>query len=172
VLEFIINLYAFNLIIELILMPLLLFIGAMGALAETKKEYMPVKKVIHSVLAAWVIFTIIFTFYNIVIHYKSLATIDNLRAFILPPSLTFAFLPFIYFLALYTAYELIFIRLNIFLKNDKALARFAKEQIFILCLMNLRKLNRFAKENALEFTRLHDKNEVLNMIQDFNKKTC
>jgi hypothetical protein len=169
ILEFIINFYTFNLWVEIILMPFLFVIVATGAVAETKKEYLPVKKVIDSILAIFGISLMVFAFYSIFSDYQNFVTTDNLRTFLLPPLLTFTFLPFVYFFALYMAYENIFVRLDIFLKNNKKLAKFAKRKIFTLCFVNLRKLNKFSNENTGEFMKLNNKNDVLNIIQQFNK---
>ena len=171
VLEFIVNLYTFSLWVEIILMPLLFIIVAMSAVAEIKKEYMPAKKVIDSILAIFGISLIIFVLFNIIGDYQGFATADNLRAFLLPPLLTLAYIPFLYFLALFMAYENLFIHLDIFLKKNKTLAKFAKRRILYLCLVDLGKLNKFAKQNGQELMRLNDKNDVLNLIQQFNGKT-
>lgn len=170
VIEFIVNLYAFSLWVEIILMPLLFVIVAMGVVVEMKKEYMSVKKIIVFILSTFVIFLIIFTLFNVFSDYQSFATSDNLRAFILPPLLTLAYMPFLYFFALLMAYENLFVRLDIFLKKDENLAKFTKRKILTLCFVNLGKLNKFAKENTQEFMRLNDKNDVLSMIRQFNKK--
>jgi len=44
ILIFIINFYTFNLLLELILVPLIFIIVIMNAVAEVKKEYLPVRK--------------------------------------------------------------------------------------------------------------------------------
>ena len=59
------------------------------------------------------------------------------------------------------AYENLFIRLDIFMKNDKENAIYEKRLIFSLCHLNLFKLNRFIKENSDELLRLNDKKEIL-----------
>jgi len=170
VIEFIVNLYVFSLWVEIILMPLLFVIVVMGVVVEMKKEYMSVKKIIDFTLVTFGIFLIIFALFNIFSGYQSFATSDNLRALILPPLLTLAYMPFLYFFALLMAYENLFVRLDIFLKKDKNLAKFTKRKILTLCFVNLGKLNKFAKENTQEFMKLDDKNDVLSMILQFNKK--
>jgi hypothetical protein len=51
VLAFIINLYVFNLVTELILAPALAVLAMLGALAASKSEYKPAKKLINGVTA-------------------------------------------------------------------------------------------------------------------------
>jgi len=169
-LEFVVNMYTFSLAAELILMPILFIIGVMSALAKIKKEGGPIKKIADFILSAFGLYIIVFVLFNTFRDYRNLVTIENLRALLLPPLLTFAYMPFLYFVALYMAYEKLFLRLDIFFEKDKALARFTKRKIFTLCLVNLRKLNEFVKENTKEFMRLNDKDDVLSMLRKFNKK--
>lgn len=168
-LEFIITLYSFNFWIEMIFVPVMFMVGAMGAVAEIKKEYSPVKKIINYVLSFIGIFLIVFAISKIIGNYQGFVTANNLRSFILPPLMTLAYIPFLYIFALIMAYEILFVRLDIFLKNDKILASFAKQKILRLCFLNLKKLNRFAKESTINLFNLKDKNDVLNLVKKFNK---
>lgn len=167
VLEFVVVLYAFNFWIEMIFVPVMFFIVAMGAVAEIKKEYLQVKKIIDFVLSAIGIFLIIFAIFQIVNDYQSFVSLNNLRSFVLPPLLSFALIPFLYIFALIMAYETLFVRLDIFIKNDKSLAKFAKIKIFKLCFLNLKKLNKFAKESSTDLLNLKDRNDIVSLVQKF-----
>ena len=168
ILEFIINLYVFNFIVELILLPFLFTLVFISVISEYKKELLPAKKPSNFILGLFGLFLLVFSIYSLIADYRSLALLDSLRSILLPPLLTIAFLPFIYCFALCMAYESLFVRLDIFLSGDKELAKFAKKRIFRLCILNLRNLNKFSKENALGFSGLSSKKDVLNMIQHFH----
>lgn len=163
-LEFIFNLYVFNLAVELILMPILVIIVMISAFAELKEEYMVVKKVFDYILGIIGICFILFAFSNIFIDFRSFANVDNFRSFLLPPILTIVFLPFMYFFTLYTMYESYFIRLDIFNEN-KAITRYAKRKIFALCHLNLKMLNKLSKE--VKIMKIFNKNDVLTILQKF-----
>jgi hypothetical protein len=165
VLEFILNLYVFNLTVEIILTPIIISIVLLDAIAETKAEYLIVKKFLGNLLALWGIFLFIFTTYKIFIDFHSLANLKNLRSFLLPPTLTFSYLPFIYFMALYMKYKNIFVRINIS-NNDKTIKKFAKRKILIYCHLNLRKLNHFSR--IIGIMKFDKKEDILNAIQKFN----
>jgi len=169
VLEFIITLYSFDFWIEMLFVPVMFLIVTMGAVAEIKKEYLPVKKLIDYILSFIGIFLIIFAISKVIGDYQGFLTANNLRSFVLPPLMTLAYIPFLYIFALIMAYEMLFVRLDIFLKNDKKLAGFAKQKIFRLCFLNLGKLNRFAKESTSDLLNLRDKNGILNLVERFNK---
>lgn len=126
VLEFILTLYTFNLITEIILVPILVFIGIMSAVSDLKKECLPVKKLFDFILSLIGIFFIIFALGKVFGDSQNIINSQNLKTFILPPLLTVAFIPFVYFFALIMAYETLFVRLNIFNKNNSDLTKSTK----------------------------------------------
>ena len=163
-LEFIINLYVFNLAVELVLMPILFIIVLISAFAELKEEYRLVKKVFDYILGIIGICFILFAFANIFIDFRSFANMDNLRSFLLPPILTIVFLPFMYLFTLFIMYESYFIRLDIFNEN-KAITRYAKRKILALCHLNLKMLNKLSKE--VKIMKIFNKNDVQTILQKF-----
>ncbi|MDP2691919.1 MAG: hypothetical protein Q8O95_05990 [bacterium] len=170
VLEFILTLYTFNLITEIILVPILVFIGAMSAVSGLKKEYLPVKKIFDFILSLIGIFFIVFAIGKVFGDFQNIMTSQNLKTFILPPLLTVAFIPFVYFFALIMAYETLFVRLSIFNKNDPALIKFTKRKIIRAYHLNLPKLNRFAKESTQDLMKISAKKDVNAIIKKYFEK--
>lgn len=146
ILEFITSLYSFSLVVELFLVPLLLLIALLSAYTEVyKKEYYQVKKVVDTIFSLIGLLILIFAFYKIITDFKSLANTANLTSFLLPPILTFLFIPFIYLFALLMSYETFFVRLDFLIKNKHVL-KYTKWKIFASFHFRLRKLNKFSKE--------------------------
>lgn len=170
VLEFLVNFYTFNLWIEIILVPLIFTLVGMRTIADTNEEYQPVKKATDTILAVFGIAFLVFAMIRFLGDPDAIATSDSLRMLILPPALTLAYLPFLYFLALLMAYESLFVRIDIFLKGDKSMARFTKQRILVLCHVDLGKLNRFARDNTPKLRKLKDKNDVMSMIRNFKNR--
>ena len=65
---------------------------------------------------------------------------DNLIALIFPALMTILFLPFAYIYVLYTHYYSLFVRIGIFLKDNKSLRRFAKWRVLWSVNFSLQKL--------------------------------
>lgn len=170
VLEFIVSLYSSSFWVEMILMPLLFFVVVMNAYAGIKEEYKPVKKLTNWILVIFGIYTLVFAFSQALQNYYSLATVYNLRVFILPPILTISYIPFLYFFALIITYEILFVRLDILIRKDIGLAKFAKWKILILCSLNLGKLNAFVEANNKNFIRIREKNDIINMIKKSKRR--
>lgn len=170
VIQFIVSFYSFSFIVELFFVPIMVFIVALGAVAGIKKESLVVKKIINFILSFIGIFLIIFVIFQIVGNYKDFTTLNNLRSFILPPLMTLSYIPFLYIFALAMTYETLFNHIDSFPKKDKSLANFAKQEIFKLCFLNLRKVNNFRKKSAIELLNLKNKNDVLTLINKFINK--
>lgn len=162
-LGFIVNWYVFNLIIEFFIVPVISFIVIMSIVAATKREHTPVKKLLDFILGIVVIYSVLFALKGLNSDFYNFATIKNLYVFLLPPVLTFAYLPFIYFLALYIGYENLFVRIHI----NKKLARFVKKEIFKACFLSLKLLNQFTRENAIAIMKLDNKNDIKTLINKF-----
>ncbi len=104
-----------------------------------------------------------------VINYQTFVTLKNLNTLVLPPLLTLFYIPYLYLFALIMAYETLFVRLGIFIK-DKHLLAFTRQNILLLCNLNLGKLNRFAQTYARECMGLDSKSSVKKLISDFQNK--
>lgn len=166
ILEFVTALYSFSLIVELILVPIMLLITMLSAFTEVKKEYLQVKKAVDGILSFFGIIIIIFSVYKISTQFQSFANINNLTTFLLPPILTFLFIPFIYFFALLMSYEIFFVRLKFFIKDDDD-RKYAQRKIFCAFHFKLRELNRFSKE----YYNLNENcnNDIVKAIKVFKK---
>jgi hypothetical protein len=170
VLEFIINLYVFNLWGELVLIPITFLLTAMIAVPVTEKKDLLAKKLINVILSIIVVFVIVFSFYRMVSDFSNFATVQNLKNFLLFPYLTALYLPFVYLLALYGTYDSTFNRIDFLLKENKELARFTKWKIFWQCLFNLKKLSMFSKMYTVRFMSIKNNSDVTNLIREFKTK--
>jgi len=169
-LQFVVARYTLNLPAEVLLVPVLAIATGVRAVSSTKTEYLPAKRLADGVLAAVAAVFIAVALHGIFRDYQTFARTDTLRAFLLPTVLMLIYLPFVYAVALYEAYECLFVNVDILLP-DRHLARFAKRGIGSLCHMNLGKLNRFARESAKGFIGAKEEIDVLNVIRGFGKTT-
>ena len=167
IIEFIANIYTFNFVVELFIFPIISFFVIIAVLTEIKKEYLTVHQMANVIIGIFGFVVLVFFSINLISDFQNFWVLDNLRAFLLPILLVITFIPFLYLVAIYMAYELLFARLDIFLKKDKDVAKYAKKQIFLLCNINLSRLNRFMRENTSKLTKLNDKAGVDKIFSDF-----
>lgn len=146
IIEFLSNLYVFNMILELLFLPIILFFSIMSALAESKNKYEPVKKLSDSLLAIYGIAVFIFSVYHITTNFNNIVTLNNLRTFLLSPILTILYLPFLYFMALFMAYESFLKSRRWILKENKEAFRYLKWEIIFRCNFSLRKIRKVSRK--------------------------
>jgi len=169
IIEFIANIYTFNFVVELFIFPIISFFVIIAAFTEIKKEYLTVNQMANVIIGVFGFVVVIFFFVNLISDFQNFWVLDNLRAFLLPILLVITFIPFLYLVAIYMAYELLFARLDIFLKKDKDVAKYAKKQIFLLCNIKLSRLNRFMRENTSKLTKFNDKAGIDKIVSDFKQ---
>lgn len=167
VMEFIFNFYTFNFWIELIIIPLIAFMATMIVVTENKKEYSLFKDTMKNILAFIGFVLIIFSLYNIISDYHNFLSISSLQSYAIIPLLTFVYVPFLYGFVLFTTYEIIFVRIDIVMKNDKALAAYLKQQIFMLCFLSFNKINYLNKEIVKYLPSIKNKEDISNFINEF-----
>lgn len=110
--EFLIGFWTFDLWLEILIIPLLVFISALYALAEREKKHKPAKRFLQGILTLLGVISFVYAIYNLICLPKNFFTVDTLKEFVLPLILLILNLPVVYGLAIYNVYEQIFIRLR------------------------------------------------------------
>lgn len=105
VFEFVVGLYTFDLWIELAMVPVLVCIAGMLAVAEGKADTVKVQKLLKGVLSFIGILSLIAVGIHLGAHYKEYINWLTLMQFLLPLLLSLLFLPFLYGLSMFTHYE-------------------------------------------------------------------
>jgi len=141
VLIFIIELQSYSLALELIALPTLTVIALVHEVSKMKEEHAWVEKRLGTILAIAGLSYIAISLWKTWAGYQEIDAFDTLRAFIIPILLSLLFLPFVYGLGVYMAYERIFASLSFWM--DKKLLRYAKRQAIIRCRNNLDFLQRW-----------------------------
>jgi len=167
VIEFFNNFYVFNLIIELLILPVLFFIGALIAYVDVyephKPENIKVKKFLNRIAAIVGFFLLFFGLYHLIQNPHSLINFFSGKEFLVPIIFGALLLPVLIMIGVYTKYELLFVVLGFRLKEDKELLGYAKWMIFKNCLFNVKKIL-FIHRN-LYLYEMNDRNQ----IADFTK---
>jgi len=161
--EFLANLYSFPFLLEFLILPFIFLVVATSAFADIKDEYKAIRKPLKVIIAGYGLFVLYISVSSVFKNLTTTLTIHNLLTLVVPSILTIMYLPFIYIFALIMAYEMLFIRLGIFIK-DKQLLRFTKWEVIKLNHFNLFLLNRISKGIGRELTKVENKQDVLTML--------
>lgn len=168
ILEFIVNLYSFSLFAEIIILPVLVFLAMTQAVADMDEKHKMVSKFLQNVITVAGLSIFSFSLYKTVINFDAVLTIQNLLVFLLPSTSTILFMPFVYFLALYSTYESYFIHLD-FMTVKKDNVKETKKLILRIANINLDKLLRIKKN--FEKKAFYDDTDLKSYIHIISKQT-
>lgn len=119
ILEFVIGLYAFSIYVELVLLPILTFVGLMVAYAGRNEKYRQVETVLNGFLALFGLFLLANAIYRAITDTDSVLNQQNFYDFVTPPFLTLLYLPFLFALLVFASYENILVTLPRFIQQKK-----------------------------------------------------
>lgn len=146
ILEFIISTFTFNIWVELAIIPVITIIVVVNVIAEWKKEYEKVHKVLDIVLAVagfWILFETV----KIGIHeYKELNVLNTFISFMIPIVYLILITPLEYILELYSKYELLFVRMSFKEEKDKKIQRKHRWRVVKICKLSVHKVLIFQKK--------------------------
>lgn len=167
VLEFVVGLYSFSLLSELIILPVLIFLTALQAFVGLDEKHKIVSKFLQNVLAMVGFSVFSYSLYKTVANFDDVLTFQNLVALLLPSIITILFIPFVYLLALYSAYESYFIHLDFMaIKKDKV--KEVKKLILLTANVNLDRFSRI--KNNFEKRIFYDDTNLKAYIKEISKK--
>jgi len=158
--QFITNTYTFNIILEIVLVFVLVFLGALQAFASTEEKYKPVEKLADGLISFLGLMILSNAIYLAVKDLNSLGSLVTLKSFLLSIILTGLYLPYVYCLALFSMYERIYGRLKMKSYIDKKLRMTIMRKIFLRFHVKLQPLRKFQTKNLLNLTYVKTKEDV------------
>ncbi|MFK5959702.1 MAG: hypothetical protein QM495_12645 [Lutibacter sp.] len=171
--EFLSNFFTFNLITELIIIPIISFIVILDTYLsinnEIKSEKL-LKKITNGILSFFGLIMIFYTLYRFKNDYSSIMSFGSLKFFLFPIILTLLFIPFLYFLALYSEYDIILERLQYRFKGNKSEINGIMRAILKKCNFQIDKvssINIITRTNYFK-----EKNEIIMIIKNYKNSSC
>lgn len=168
--EFIISTFTFNIWVELTIIPVTTIIVMMNAIAERKKEYEKVHKLLDIVLAVagfWILYETI----KIGIHeYKELDVLNTFVSFMIPVVYLILIIPLEYILELYSKYESLFVRMSFKEEKDKKIQRRHRWGVLKTCKLSVHKVLLFQKKYWCKMYSKMPEAEFEKLIEEFRKE--
>jgi hypothetical protein len=159
VLEFLLNVFTFSFTMELLIVPLIL----LAAMIESVSEYDGHPGITRVAKGFQILFGVVVLAnltYRVILEYQSLANYDTLRSIALVPLLSILFSPFMYFVALMSTYELVFLRLDFGARKSVSLKHYAKWHIVRFAGVGLRRLQLLQRNHLVELLQLQSREDV------------
>lgn len=167
VLEFLLNVHTLPLLGEIILLPVLCFLLVGTTMSQYDPKYAMIGNLFSGVLSVLGLLLLIYVIRSLYLYHADLMTRDTLNSFLLPILLTLLFLPFLYTAKLISDYEMFFVRLQIFIPQDRRLRSYVRWQTLQNCHFDLFKLARFQKNALSSNWELSNQQGVDRLVQTF-----
>ena len=94
--EYIVNLFTFSLLFELIIVPIVTFIALLNTFSKHYKEHKDVEKLTNSILVVIGLFVLFYTIDRAITEYNSVGNLDVLKNFLFPIIYSFISIPYMY----------------------------------------------------------------------------
>ncbi|MBK6739561.1 MAG: hypothetical protein IPG64_17780 [Haliea sp.] len=166
-LEFLVDFYTFSLLAELVIIPVLTLLVCLQVVAKSNEDHKQVASLIDGVLGVLGVIVLCNAFYDLIVGFGAFANAETLVDFATPLLLSLSFLPFIYLLSIYVAYESAFSRIG-FRCDGHGIERYAKWRAVYSFNFRYRALRRWA--DHLNYTRLDSKLAVRNSIAEVKSR--
>jgi hypothetical protein len=127
--EFIVNLYVFGYWVEVTIIPVSFFLLFVKMTAKKIPEGKYVITLVNLVLGSFLLYIFSHTIFSAILGFHSLFTIENLKTILIGPVLTSLALPYLYLMALISAYQLLNFRINNLTTDKKTIASLRKKSI-------------------------------------------
>jgi hypothetical protein len=169
IVEFVVNLHTFALLVELILVPVVLLLAMIEALTEYMPEFAPMRNPLAWVLTLIGVLSLSFSIAYIAGHFHKVATIGKVEQFFLPVALTTCFVPFLYFIRMFIAYQTTLQMTRFGLNDNAQLYRFARRLILRACGFSLGRAQSFEEKFRGRLWGVDDEAGVTDVIDEFRR---
>lgn len=168
--EYFLSSFTFSIFAELVLQLVLFFLIMMQAISKTKEEYKSVSKLLDWIIAILGIWIMSSTLKQAVNTYTEHGTIDYVVTFMIPIVLSVFFVPIAYFMAIYSSYEILFVRMSFKEPDNKIAKRKHKRMVLKSCGLSLKKIRKFNDECVKRMYARMSENDFEDIIFEFKKK--
>lgn len=169
IVSFIVNFYTFSFWIELLLVPFIVILGAMSAVAERKEEFKSVEKILDFIMVCFGIFLLFYAIKSLIANYPNWLSRETAISLALPFMLSIFFMPVALLFAVITRYETMFIRVSLF--QDKCTSRELRKRKFLIfkeCGLSFQQVVRFDNDYVWKLYPSMSEEEFMNTLREFH----
>lgn len=168
--EFFFNTFTFNFVTEFLLQIFLFFLLLLYEVSTTKNEYHDVKEILDIVLSIVGILLFLKTLHTAIVTYPGYDVTGLIVSLLIPLIFSLLYVPVAYLLALFSRYQLLFIRMR-FKKDDnwKTIARY-KAITICLCGLSIKKIAEFEEMCTKRVYIKMGKEEFSELVYDYQQR--
>lgn len=143
VIEFLLNIYTFPIIIEVLVIVIIILLGLMIAFIEIhpdKDKYSQVHRLMTGINMYMGLNIIIFLIFEVLKSFKNLITLDNFQSFVLPIILTIMFIPYLFYLLMRISYDQLSIPIKLNKVSSEWIIFYFKVMVYKYCKFDRKKI--------------------------------
>jgi hypothetical protein len=167
ILEFLYVAKTFSFIVELLLVPMVTFLGMLVVFSERQKEYAKVNAFLSTILAIFVLAVVWYSVSKVLDEPNTFFTTTTFRAFLLPIYFTILSIPFFYLLHCYSHIEGARIQIDLKTFQSDEVKAYARKRFFLIFPLRPWLLRRAVRQFHILPAR--DKEDVDKIINDILK---
>jgi hypothetical protein len=168
--EFLLNIYTFSIIVEIVVIVIVIFLSMMISFTEVfpdKDKNGQVSKLMKGINTYIGLNIFIFLILEVLNNLDSLLTLDTLKSFILPIIFTVMFIPYLYYLLIRVSYE----QLNVSIRLNKATNRkiklYFRVKMYLKCRFSRKKIVDLKRTKNHLIRNMKTKEDVDNIFMRF-----
>lgn len=163
-LEFLVATYTFSMPVEMVLVPFAVLVGVVHAVAETREEFLPIRKFFNGILAVTGLVILGFTVSEAVRDLRGLGSLGTVRQLALPPALTVLAIPYVYLVLLVARYETLLLRLRVGPKKPRSVRLYAGFRLFWRLGFSAKRVRLFTGRHAADLMRVQTRADVNSLL--------
>ena len=164
--EFVISLFTFSLIVELIIVSVIGFIVLLNSFSRINNQYKAVEKLTSLILTFIGLFILVYSLHTVTDIY-SIVNMNNLKSFLFPVLFSIISVPYMYIFKLIVEYDKLFHMLRIGRERSRELNSLIKRQLILFCNFDIKKLQIAANVNNYNLMAISSKDEIDVMIKSY-----
>lgn len=141
--EFLLNIYTFSIILEIVVVVIVIFLSMMISFTEVfpdKDKNGQVNKLMKGINIYVGLNIIIFLIFEVLNNLDSLLTLDTLKSFVLPIIFTVMFIPYLYYLLIRVSYDQLKVSIRLNKVSNRKIKSYFTVQMYLKCRFSRKKI--------------------------------
>lgn len=168
--DFFINTFTFNFIVELLLQGLLIFLTLLQAVADTEEKYSNVKKMLDGLLAIIGIFLVYKTIKKAIEIYPLYDIEGWIISLMIPLLFSLLYVPAAHLMAVYSRYQLLFIRMSFKEAENRKIKISHRFRTIFRCGLSIRNISLFEAICVRRMYRMMAEEEFDSLIEEYTNR--
>ena len=170
--EYLITTYVFDLLIEISIFPILLFLIVLVEYSRNKPEYGKVHRLLNFIQIASSFYILLITIISAIIDIQNLFSLTTLVNILLPLLLMVLYIPLMYILSVYVKYENFFVRTKVIFGNiqKEEIGRYLRRKILQHCKLSYGKIKSIDENKFGYWQSIQTVEEADNFLSCVKKK--